>query len=95
MIGAGLHYALTVDGDSMIEAGILDGDTIVIAGCDTARDGEIIVALVDGQEATLKKIRRAGREIELIPSNRQYQVQRLAADRVRIQGRLVGLLRRY
>ncbi len=95
MLGSGNHYALTVDGDSMIEAGILDGDTVVIQSCDTARDGEIIVALVDDQEATLKTLRRMGHEVALVPANREFKTRLLDAHRVRVQGRLVGLLRRY
>ncbi len=95
MLGSGTHYALTIDGDSMVEAGILDGDTVVIQSCDTARDGEIVVALVDNQEATLKTLRRMGHEVALVPANRHFQTQLLDARRVRIQGRLVGLLRRY
>ncbi|GER06979.1 LexA repressor [Iodidimonas muriae] len=95
MFGTGDHFALTVDGDSMIESGIMDGDTVVIKGCESAQDGEIVVALVDDQEATLKTLRRAGRDVELIPSNASHKTQRLAAERVKIQGRLVGLLRRY
>jgi len=95
MIGGGSHYALEVDGDSMMEAGILDGDTIVIQRCDTAENGAIIVALVDEEEATLKTIYKKGPDISLEPSNRNYQTQTYAANRVRVQGRLVGLLRQY
>ncbi|WP_321391455.1 transcriptional repressor LexA [Emcibacter sp.] len=95
MIGGGSHYALEIDGDSMVEAGILDGDTVVIRRCDTADNGAIVVALVDEQEATLKTLRKKGPDIELEPANRDYQTQIYPADRVRIQGRLVGLLRQY
>lgn len=89
------HFALTVEGDSMIEAGILDGDIAIIESCDIARDGEIVVALVDRSEATLKILKRLGQHIALIPANRRYETRMLEADRVRIQGRLVALLRRY
>ncbi|MFC7050585.1 transcriptional repressor LexA [Emcibacter nanhaiensis] len=95
MIGGGSHYALEIDGDSMVEAGILDGDTVVIQRCDTAENGAIVVALVDEQEATLKTLRKKGPDVELVPSNRDYQTQTYPANRVRIQGRLVGLLRQY
>ncbi len=89
------HFALTVEGDSMIEAGILDGDVAIIESCDIARDGEIVVALVDRSEATLKILKRLGQHVALIPANRRYETRMLEADRVRIQGRLVALLRRY
>ncbi len=89
------HFALTVEGDSMIEAGILDGDIAIIESCDIARDGEIVVALVDRSEATLKILKRLGQHVALIPANRRYETRMLEADRVRIQGRLVALLRRY
>ncbi|MAU42022.1 MAG: repressor LexA [Kordiimonas sp.] len=95
MIGSGPHYALTVDGDSMVEAGILDGDTIVIRQCNTANDGTIIVALVDGEEATLKTLRQSDGRILLEPANRDYQTQIYRPEQVQIQGRLVGLLRQY
>lgn len=95
MIGLGSHYALEIDGDSMVEAGILDGDTVVIQRCDTAENGAIIVALVDEEEATLKTIYKKGPDIALQPSNRDYETQTYAANRVRVQGRLVGLLRQY
>lgn len=95
MLGSGAHYALTVDGDSMVEAGILDGDTVVIQSCETARDGEIVVALVDEQEATLKTLRRMGHEVALVPANKDFRTKLFDARRVRVQGRLVGLLRRY
>jgi repressor LexA len=95
LLGRGDHYALTVEGDSMIGAGILDGDTVLIRGCDTAESGTIVVALVDGEEATLKRLRRKGQSIALEPANPAYRTQVLPADRVKVQGRLVGLLRQY
>jgi repressor LexA len=95
LLGAGEHFALEVSGDSMIEAGILDGDYALVQKCDTARDGEIVVALVDDEDATLKYLRRERGEIRLDPANRAYAPQRYAPHRVRVQGRLVGLLRRY
>ncbi|PHZ85353.1 transcriptional repressor LexA [Paremcibacter congregatus] len=95
MVGSGSHYALEIDGDSMIEAGILDGDTIVVQRCDTAENGAIVVALIDEEEATLKTLYRKGPDVALEPSNRTYETQTYPANRVRIQGRLVGLLRRY
>ncbi|MFQ5346390.1 MAG: transcriptional repressor LexA [Rhodothalassiaceae bacterium] len=95
MLGPGRHFALTVEGDSMVGAGILDGDIILVESCETARDGEIVVALVDNEEATLKRLRQAGPEVTLLPENPRYEPQRLAAERVRIQGRLKALLRRY
>jgi len=95
MIGGGSHYALEIDGDSMIEAGILDGDTIVIQRCETAENGAVVVALIDEQEATLKTLYKKGPDVALEPSNKDYQTQVYPANRVRIQGRLVGLLRQY
>lgn len=95
LLGSGEHYALEVSGDSMVEAGILDGDYALIQKADTAREGEIVVALVDGQDATLKYFRREGTMIRLDPANGAYEPQRYAADRVMVQGRLSGLLRRY
>jgi repressor LexA len=95
LAGGGEHYALTIEGDSMVEAGILDGDTVLIRSCDTAESGTIIVALVDGEEATLKRLRRKGPSIVLEPANEAYPPKVLPADRVRVQGRLVGLLRQY
>ncbi|WP_286831525.1 MULTISPECIES: transcriptional repressor LexA [Kordiimonas] len=95
MMGRGDCYALEVSGDSMVEMGILDGDTVVIESVNTARDGEVVVALVDREEATLKTLRRNGQFVELVPANRDYQTQVLKADRVQVQGRLVGLLRQY
>ncbi|HEX3862336.1 MAG TPA: transcriptional repressor LexA [Stellaceae bacterium] len=95
LIGRGEHYALEVAGDSMIEAGILDGDTVIIQRCDTAENGEIVVALVDNIEATLKRLRRRGASIALEPANKAYETRIFGPDRVKVQGRLVGLLRRY
>lgn len=92
---SGEHYALTVSGDSMIEAGILDGDTVIIRRCDTAENGSIVVALVDSVEVTLKRLRRKGSSIALEPANRAYETRVFGPDRVTIQGRLVGLIRTY
>ena len=95
LLGPGEHYALEVSGDSMIEEGILDGDFALIRKVDTARDGEIVVALIDEEEATLKTYRREGAMIRLDPANSRYEAQRYDEARVRIQGRLTGLIRRY
>jgi len=95
MIGGGEHYALEVKGDSMIEAGILDGDTVIIRNASTANPGEIIVALVDDEEATLKRFRRKGASIALEAANPAYETRIFGPDRVKIQGKLVGLIRRY
>jgi len=95
LLGPGEHYALEVAGDSMVEAGILDGDYALIRKADTARDGEIVVALIDDNEATLKYFRHEGQMIRLDPANRAYDAQRYRPGQVRIQGRLAGLLRRY
>lgn len=95
MLGAGEHYALEVKGDSMIEAGILDGDTVVIKKSNSADNGEIVVALVDDEEATLKRIRRKGASIALEAANPAYETRIFGPDRVDVQGKLVGLLRRY
>src|SRR5690242_834089 len=95
LLGPGEHYALEVSGDSMVEEGILDGDFALIRKVDTAREGDIIVALIDDEEATLKTFRREGQMIRLDPANRQYEAQRYRPDQVRIQGRLAGLIRRY
>ena len=95
LLGPGEHYALEVAGDSMVEEGILDGDYALIRRQDTARDGEIVVALINDEEATLKTFRREGQMIRLDPANRQYDPQRYRPDQVQIQGRLAGLLRRY
>lgn len=93
--GSGELYALTVDGDSMIEAGIHDGDTVIIRRCNTAENGTIVVALVDDEEATLKRLRRAGNKIVLEPENQAYEPIVLEPNRVKIQGRLVSLMRSY
>jgi repressor LexA len=92
---SGEHYALEVAGDSMVDAGILDGDTVIIQRCDTAENGSIVVALVDNIEATLKRLRRRGASIALEPANQAYETRIFGPDRVKVQGRLVGLLRRY
>ena len=95
MLSRGDHYALEVTGDSMINAGILDGDTVIIQETDTANTGEIVVALVDASEATLKRLRRRGDSIALEAANPAYETRLYGADRVKVQGRLVGLIRRY
>jgi repressor LexA len=95
LLGPGEHYALEVAGDSMVEAGILDGDYALIRKAETARDGQIVVALVDDAEATLKYFRREGAMVRLDPANRSYDPQRYTPNRVRVQGCLAGLLRRY
>lgn len=95
LLGPGEHYALEVSGDSMVEAGILDGDYALIRRAETARDGEIVVALISDAEATLKYFRREGAMIRLDPANRAYDPQRYKPDQVHIQGKLAGLLRRY
>jgi repressor LexA len=95
MIGRGDHYALEVTGDSMINAGILDGDTVIIQEADSANTGEIVVALVDDSEATLKRLRRRGDSIALEAANPAYETRLYGADRVKVQGKLVGLIRRY
>jgi repressor LexA len=95
LLGPGEHYALEVAGDSMVEEGILDGDYALIRKTDIARDGEIVVALINDEEATLKTYRREGSMVRLDPANRNYDAQRYRPDQVRIQGKLAGLLRRY
>ena len=95
MLSAGEHFALEVRGDSMIEAGILDGDTALIQQTEAADTGDIVVALIDEEEATLKRFRRRGASIALEPANTAYEVRILPPNRVRIQGKLVGLFRRY
>ncbi len=95
LLGPGEHYALEVSGDSMVEAGIFDGDFALVRKTDTARDGEIVVALVDGEEATLKYLRRENGMIRLDPANGAYEPQIYPTGRVRVQGKLAGLLRRY
>ncbi|MBR0551389.1 transcriptional repressor LexA [Stakelama marina] len=95
LLGSGEHYALEVAGDSMVDAGILDGDYALIRRTDVARDGEIVVALIEDNEATLKYFRHEGAMIRLDPANRSYDPQRYRPDQVRVQGKLSGLLRRY
>jgi repressor LexA len=95
LLGPGEHYALEVAGDSMVDEGILDGDFALIRKAETANDGEIVVALIDNEEATLKTFRREGSMIRLDPANRNYEPQRYEPRRIQIQGRLAGLIRRY
>jgi len=95
MLGGGDHYVLEVDGDSMVEAGIQDGDTVLIQRADTAENGTIVVALVDDTEVTLKRIRRKGDSIALEPANAAYETRICGPDQVKVQGRLIGLLRKY
>ena len=95
MLSPGEHFALEVRGDSMIEAGIFEGDTVLIRRTDTAETGDIVVALVDEEEATLKRLRRKGASIALEAANTAYETRIFGPDRVRIQGKLVGLMRRY
>ena len=94
-LAGGEHFALEVRGDSMIDAGILDNDTVIIRRQDDADTGDIVVALVDDEEATLKRLRRRGASIALEPANSAYETRIFGPDRVRIQGKLVSLLRRY
>ena len=91
----GEHYALEVSGESMIDAGIHDGDTVIIQRCDTAETGAIVVALIDGQEVTLKRLRRKGQSVALEAANPDYEIRIFPPDRVKIQGRLIGLIRQY
>ncbi len=95
LLGNGDHYALEVAGDSMIDAGIFDGDTVIIRRCETADNGTIVVALVDDQEVTLKRLRKKGGTIALEPANPAYETRIFGPDRVKVQGRLVGLIRQY
>lgn len=95
LVGSGEHYALEVTGDSMIEAGILDGDTVIIERSEAAENGTIVVALVDNEEVTLKRLRRRGQSIALEPANPAYETRICGPDQVKVQGRLVGLIRRY
>ena len=95
LLGNGEHYALEVKGDSMINAGILEGDIVVLRRCDTANTGDIVVALVDGEEATLKRLRKRGASVALEAANPRYETRIFGPDRVEIQGRLVALIRRY
>ena len=89
------HYALEVAGDSMIDAGILDGDTVIIQRSDVAENGAVVVALVDNEEVTLKRLRRRGASIALEPANKAYETRIFGPDRVKVQGRLVALMRRF
>jgi repressor LexA len=89
------HYALEVAGDSMVDVGIFDGDTVIIERAETADNGVIVVALVDNEEVTLKRLRRRGASIALEPANQTYETRIFGPDRVKVQGRLVGLMRRY
>lgn len=95
MLGTGEHFALEVAGDSMIDAGILDTDTVIIRKGETAENGQIVVAMVDGTEVTLKRLRRRGNSIALEPANKNYEARLFPPDRVKVQGLLVGLIRRY
>ncbi|MGI9523444.1 MAG: transcriptional repressor LexA [Hyphomicrobiaceae bacterium] len=96
LLTSGEHFALDVRGDSMVDAGILDGDTVIIRRCDTAENGDVVVALVDEEEATLKRLRkRGGGAIALEAANPAYETRIFGPDQVRVQGRLVGLIRRY
>ncbi len=95
MLGGGDHYALEVEGDSMFEAGIYDGDTVIIRQADTADNGSIVVALVEDTEVTLKRLRRKGDSVALEPANKAFETRIFGPDQVKIQGRLVGLVRTY
>ncbi len=95
LLGSGEHYALEVDGDSMIEAGIHDGDTVLIRHTEKAENGAIVVAVVDNEEVTLKRLRRKGQSIALEPANKDYETRIFGPDRVKVQGQLVGLIRKY
>ncbi len=95
LLARGEHFALEVEGDSMIDAGILDGDTAIIQRCDTANTGAIVVALVDDEEVTLKRLRRKGESIALEAANTKYETRIFPPDRVKVQGRLVALMRKY
>ncbi len=95
LLARGDHYALEVEGDSMIDAGILDGDTVIIQRTEVAENGTIVVAFVDDEEVTLKRLRRKGASIALEPANKAYETRIFGPDRIKVQGKLVGLLRRY
>lgn len=95
LLGRGEHYALEVAGDSMVEAGIVDGDTIIVQRCDNAENGTIVVALIDDTEVTLKRLRRKGASVALEPANKGYETRIFGPDRVQVQARLIGLMRRY
>lgn len=95
LLGKGEHYALEVEGDSMIDAGILDGDTVIIERTDTAENGAIVVAFIGNEEVTLKRFRRRGQSIALEPANKSFETRIFPPNRVQVQGRMVGLLRKY
>ncbi|MFL2770383.1 MAG: transcriptional repressor LexA [Rhodospirillaceae bacterium] len=95
LLGSGDHYALTIEGDSMIDAGIFDGDTVIIQHANRADNGDIVVALVDDEEATLKRLRRKGESIALESANSDYETRIFGPERVKVQGKLIGLLRQY
>jgi repressor LexA len=95
LLGKGDHYALEVDGDSMIDAGIFDGDTVIIRRSETAENGSIVVALVEDAEVTLKRLRRKGNSVALEPANTAYETRIFGPDQVKVQGNLVGLIRKY
>jgi repressor LexA len=95
LLGQGDHYALQVEGDSMVEAGIFDGDTAIIKKCENAENGTIVVALVKNEEVTLKKLRKRNNSIALEPANPQYETRIFGPDQVKLQGKLVGIIRKY
>jgi repressor LexA len=95
MLARGEHFALEVAGNSMIDVGILDGDTVILKRSETAENGAIVVALIDDNEATLKRLRRKGNSVALEPANQNYETRIFPPNRVKIQGELIGLLRRY
>ena len=95
MLGQGEHYALEIEGDSMIDAGIHDGDTVLIQRCDVAENGTIVVALVDESEVTLKRLHKKGDTVALEPANKDFETRIFGPDRINVQGRLVGLFRKY
>ena len=95
LIGKGEHYALEVEGESMIDAGIFDGDTAIIEKCETAENGKIIVALIDNSEVTLKRLRKKHHAIALEPANSDYKTRIFGPDQVQVQGKLVGIIRKY
>ena len=95
LLGQGDHYALQVEGDSMVQAGIFDGDTAIIKKCENAENGTIVVALVENEEVTLKKLRKRNNSIALEPANPQYETRIFGPDQVKLQGKLVGIIRKY
>lgn len=95
LLGRGEHYVLEVAGDSMVEAGIHDGDSVIIQQCDQVQNGDVAVALIDGQEVTLKSFYKKGNVVDLVPANGNYSTMTYPAERVRVQGKLVGLMRKY